>query len=324
MPHQSARLLKLRLNRAARPLGWCCWLFLTLLLLSGCRALRCRKVSDESINEARQLSLQARDAEQKGRWEQAEEFYASAVARCPSDERARCGYADALWQRGARMDAVAHMEEGVRLSGDDPERVVQLGKMYLERGELHRAAVQAEKAISANRQLASAWALRGDVQRAEGSRTEALASYHRALCYQPQYPEVQLALADVHSQQGKPQRALATIQNLAEHYPAGQIPCEISHRQGLELRTLGRYRESAECLAAAARQPNPSAELLYDLARSQSLAGDRAGAGQSVAAALRLKPEHGPAQNLQQELASQQGQVAAVSHSSDAKSSLPR
>lgn len=317
MPHQSA-LSKLRLICAAPPLGWCCLIVLTLVMLSGCRALRCRKVSDESINEARQLSLQARDAEQKGRWEQAEEFYAAAVARCPTDERARCGYAEALWQRDARLDAVAHMEEGVRLSGDDPERVVQLGKMYLQRGELHRAAVQAEKAISANRQLASAWALRGDVQRAEGSRTEALASYHRALCYQPQYPEVQLALADVHSQQSKPQRALATIQALAEQYPAGQVPLDISYRQGLVLRTLGRYRESADCLAAAARQPNPSAELLYDLARSQALAGDRVGASQSVAAALRLKPEHAPSQHLQQELAGQQGQMAAVSFSSDA------
>lgn len=313
MPHLSKRVMKMRLRGAARPCGWFCLVFVALFAFSGCRALRCRKVSDESINEARQLSLQARDAQQKGRWEQAEDFYASAVARCPTDERARCGYAEALWHRGAKMDAVAHMEEGVRLSLDDPERVVQLGKMYLERGELHRAAVQAEKAISANRQQASAWALRGDVQRAEGSRTEALASYHRALCYQPQNPEVQLALADVHSQEGKPQRALATIQALAEHYPAGQIPYDLSYRQGLALRSLGRYRESAECLAAAARQPSPNAELLYDLARSQALAGDKAGANQTVAAALKQKPDHVPSLNLQQELAGQQGQMAAVS-----------
>ena len=313
MPHLSQRVSFLRPRGAARPCGWFCLLFLALVPHTGCHALRCRKVSDESINEARQLSLQARDAEQKGRWEQAEEFYAAAVARCPTDERARCGYAETLWHRGAKLDAVAHMEEGVRLSGDDPERVVQLGKMYLERGELHRAAVQAEKAISANRQLASAWALRGDVQRAEGSRTEALVSYHRALCYQPQYPEVQLALTDVHSQDGKPQRALATIQALADHYPAGQIPFDVSHRQGLVLRSLGRYRESAECLAAAARQRAPSVELLYDLARSQSLAGDKLGATQTAAAALRLKPNHAPSLNLQHELAGQQGQMAAVS-----------
>ncbi len=313
MPYLPQRVMKMRLGGAARPLGLCCLLMVALCTHSGCRALRCRKVSDESINAARQLSLQARDAEQKGHWEEAEEFYAAAVARCPTDERARCGYADSLWQRGAKLDAVAHMEEGVRLSGDDPERVVQLGKMYLERGELHRAAVQAEKAISANRQLASAWALRGDVQRAEGSRTQALASYHRALCYQPQFPEVQLALAEVHSQDGKPQRALATIQALADHYPAGQIPFDVSHRQGLALRSLGRYRESAECLAAAARQPAPSAELLYDLARSQVLSGDKQGATQTAAAALRLKPDHAPSLNLQQELAGQQVQMAAAS-----------
>ena len=312
MPYLPERVLTRCPIGEALPLGWLCLLIAAIVALSGCQGLRCRKVSDESINEARQLSLQARDAQQKGRWEQAEEFYASAVARCPTDERARCGYAEALWHRGAKMDAVAHMEEGVRLSLDDPERVVQLGKMYLERGELHRAAVQAEKAISANRQLASAWALRGDVQQAEGSRTEALASYHRALCYQPQYPEVQLALADVHSQQGKPQRALATIQALADHYPAGQIPYDVSYRQGLALRSTGRFRESAECLAAAARQPGPSVELLYDLARSQALAGDKAGASQTVAAALRQKPDHAPSQNLQQELAGQQGQMAAV------------
>lgn len=312
MPQRTKRLPPPRPLGAAPPLVRVCFVLALAVALSGCRVFRCRQVSDESINDARQLSLQARDAQQKGRWQQAEEFYAAAVARCPQNERARCGYAEALWQRGARLDAVKHMEEGVRLSGDDPERLVQLGKMYLERGELHRAAVQAEKAISANRQLAAAWALRGDVQRAEGSRTEALASYHRALSYQPQYPDVQLALAEVHSQQGKPQRALATIQALADRYASGQVPYEVSYRQGLALRSLGRYRDSVQCLAAAASQPNPAPELLYDLARSQSLAGDRAAASLTVTAALRQKPDHVPSQNLQRELAGRQEQMAAA------------
>ena len=280
--------------------------------LSGCRMLRCRKVSDESINEARQLSLQARDAQQKGRWEQAEDCYAAAVTHCPTDERARCGYAEALWHRGDRERAVMHMEEGVRLSLDDPERVVQLGKMYLERGELHRAAVQAEKAISSNRQLASAWALRGNVQAADGDRTAALASYHRALSYQPQFPEVQLALADAHAQGGRPQRALAALQALAEDYPAGQVPANVAIRQGLAVRALGRYRDSVDCLAAAARQPGPDPDLLFELARSQALAGDQLAASKTVTAALVLRPDHVPSQHLQQELVDQSVQMAAM------------
>ena len=75
------------------------------------------------------------------------------------------------------------MEEAVRLSGDDPDRLVRLGQMYRSRGDLSQASKQAAQAIAANPQLASAWALRGDVLLAQGSRSEALASFHRA--YEP-------------------------------------------------------------------------------------------------------------------------------------------
>src|SRR5262245_34806009 len=86
----------------------------------GCRALCHREVSDESVAAARQLSLQGIDAQERGHWEQAEAYFAEAVAKCPQDERARCGYAEALWRRGALSEAIIHMEEAVRLSGHDP------------------------------------------------------------------------------------------------------------------------------------------------------------------------------------------------------------
>jgi Flp pilus assembly protein TadD len=144
-----------------------------LLLLAGCRAFRYPKASDESIASARQLSLQGRAARDQGRWDQSETLYAEAVQQCPRDERARCGLAESLWQRGDQEQAVAHMEEAVRLSGHDPERLVQLGNMYLDRGELARAGAQADRAIAANRALASAWALRGKVLQSQGSRSPA-------------------------------------------------------------------------------------------------------------------------------------------------------
>src|SRR5262245_45324139 len=72
----------------------------------GCRAFRCPKTSDEAIAAARQLSLQGMDAQQHGRWEQAELAYASACEKCPRDERARFGYAEALWERGAQDEAI--------------------------------------------------------------------------------------------------------------------------------------------------------------------------------------------------------------------------
>ena len=282
---------------------------------SGCRLLRCPQTSDEAVAAARQLSLQGMDAQERGRWDQAETLYALAVERCPRDERARCGYAESLWQRGAQEDAIKNMEEAVRLSGHDPERMVQLGKMYLARGQLLAAAAQAEAAIAANRQMASAWALHGQVLQAQGSRTEALASFHRALSYQQQFPEVQLALAEIYKEQNRPQRALATLQALADALPPSQVPVEVLVQQGLALRELARHQDAALCLATAAARCEPSADLLYELGRTQLLAGDATAARLSVAAGLARDAQHPGCLALSSELAPPQGIVAAMLNS---------
>src|SRR5688572_25582947 len=91
--------------------GLASWIALAVVPAMGCRAFRCAKVSDESVAAARQLSLQGLDAQQRGHWDRAEMLFASAVLQCPRDERARCGYAESLWQRGNRTEAIAHMEE---------------------------------------------------------------------------------------------------------------------------------------------------------------------------------------------------------------------
>lgn len=307
--------------RIALPAGsfsrWTLWaathaaLFVLPLVGSGCRSLSCRQASDENISVARQLSLQGMGAQQKGRWDEAETLYASAVTRCPTDERARCGYAESLWQRGAHDEAVSHMEEAVRLSGDDPERMVQLGNMYLALGQLDRAQMVADKAIAANRQLARAWALRGDIQRSRGQVAEAVASYHRALSLQEHYQEVQFALAEIYMQQGRPQRALATLQSLEDDFPPGQIPAHVLYREGLVLRQLGRYQDAAKALAQASERGEASAELLNELARTHMLAGDPASASLANAAALARDPNHAPSLQLKAELDSRQ-QMAAT------------
>jgi Flp pilus assembly protein TadD len=283
-----------------------------LAALGGCRAFRCPKASDETIAEARQLSLQAAAARQHHHWQQAEALFADAVLKCPGDERARCGYAESLWQRGAQDEAIAHMEEGVRLSGHDPERVVQLGEMYLARGTLAPAGAQADRAIRANRQLAPAWALRGKVQAAQGKQTEALASFHRALTIREPYPEVQLALAQTYHQQGRPQRALATLQSLADSFPPDQVPVDVLIHQGLTLRQLGRHGDAARSLAQAAERGNPSAELLCELGRSHLDAGDAPSARLAIAAALDRDPNHHGAIALRNELDASRGTLVTA------------
>ncbi len=267
-------------------------LFGLLIGAPGCRVFRSHKVSDENIAAARQLSLQGMDAQQRGHWDRAETLFAAAILKCPSDERARYGYAEALWQRGAWQKAVEHMEEAVRLSGNDPERLVRLGQMYRARGDLARAGRQADAAIAVNGQLAAAWALRGHVLLAQGDSTGALTSFHRALSYEQPLPDVQLAIARIYAQENRPQRVLATLQSLAATYPSDQVPQEVLIQQGLALRALGRHQDAVTALAAAAQVGNPSPELLCDLARTQMLAGEGAAARQTLAAALQRTPKH--------------------------------
>jgi Tfp pilus assembly protein PilF len=291
------------------------WLLIALTLLpllgSGCRTLRCKKESDETIALTRQLSLQGKDAQQKNQWDKAEAYFAEAVQRSPADERARCGYAESLWQRGAQEQAVTHMVEAVKLSGDDPERVVQLGQMYLALNNLPAAKRQADKAIATNKHLASAWALRAHVQRASGQGDEALAVYHRALSLQPHFPEVQVAVADLYHQSNRPQRALATLQSLAEQYPPGSVPSDVLFREGIVLKQLGRHQEAADCLAAAA-QTTHSPDVLFELAHARFLAGDLTNATLAVNGVLQLDPANTAALQLRNELASQQQRLAGL------------
>jgi tetratricopeptide (TPR) repeat protein len=298
-----------RRSRCAGPLT----IFVVICLSSGCRMWqRVRTQPDEAIAQTRQLSLQGQDAQQQGRWDEAEALFASAVAKCPRDERARCGYAEALWQRGAHDEAVAHMEEAVKLSGHDPERLVQLGNMYLARGEFDRAAHQASRAIAAGREQPSAWALQGHVLKAQGNDAEALAAFHRALSYQEQFPQVQLALAEIYSRQNRPQRALATLQALAEDYPPGQAPVEVLVQQAFALRELGRHQDATRMLAWAAQRTNPSPDLLYELGRSQLLAGDAPSARVTIAAALDRDPRHVASLALREELVALGDNMAVI------------
>lgn len=282
-----------------------------VFLGTGCRTLRCyTKESDETIALTRQLALQGKDAQQKGQWDKAEAYFAEAVQKSPADERARLGYAESLWQRGDHNQAVVHMQEAVKLSGSDPDRLVQLGQMYLAQQNYPAAMRQADKAIAANKHLAGAWALRASVLRECGQNEEALAAYHRALSFQPHYPDVQLAVAEIYGQSQRPQRALATLQALADQFPPGSVPPDLMVRQAIVLRQLGRHHDAAECLASAA-QASPNPDVLRELAVTRLQLGDMASATTALSIALQLNPQDPRSLALQQEIASRQQNLTA-------------
>jgi len=283
---------------------------LALLLVTGCRTF-CPRSLEQNVVDARQASLQGLDAMQQGRWNEAERIFASAVKACPVDERARGCYAEALWRRGSCEQALAHMQEAVKLSGGDPQRMVQLGEMHLALGRLADAADCADQAIAGNCRLSSAWALRGDVRMTRGELDEALADYHRSLAYSEHQPRVQMAVVQIYRRQNRSHRALSTLETLAEQFPPGEVPVDVVAMQGMTLKALGRHHDAVEMLAQAASQGAPSADLMFHLAESQFLAGDASAAGASLDSALAQDPQHAAGLQLRAHLLDKQQGLTA-------------
>jgi tetratricopeptide (TPR) repeat protein len=204
------------------------------------------------------------------------------------------------------------MEKSVELSGGDATLQVRLGEMYLGRGEVDLAMQQAEQAIQSNRDLACAWALRGDVHRQRGDVQKALVDYHRSLSQKGFCPHVQLALAEIYRGQDRPRRALSTLEALAENYAPDRQPSQLRFERGLAMKALGRYTDAADLFALLAAREDASAEVYFQLAEVQMLAGDPANARLALAAALEREPQHVASLQLREQIDREQQSLTAA------------
>jgi tetratricopeptide (TPR) repeat protein len=269
----------------------------SVFLSSGCCSLSWRKDADEVV-AARELISRGIESQQDGRDEEASRLFAQAMETCPDDERCRRHYAEVLWRQGQPRQAITHMQEAVRLSGGDPLLIVRLGEMHLAVGDEAEARRQAEVAIARRENLASAWALRGETLRRRGELSEALACYHRALRYEPLYPPVQIALAAIHREQGRPERSLAVLDAAVDQFSPAPAPPELLAHHGLALKEMGRYEEAIESLTAAA-ESGADPEVLFQLAETRWLSGDIAGASLALHRVLEGNPYHAAARHLE-------------------------
>lgn len=283
----------------------------SLACLTGCRLMG-RNAAGDRLLASREMTLHGVDALEQGRFEEAEALFGQAIRHCSVDERARSGYAEALWQRGASDLAVAEMEKAVKLAPGNTEMLVRLGEMRLSRGDRDGALACAHQAIDRHGNDSAAWTLQGDVQRMQGELEAALASYHHAMRHDPSSLRPQLAAADIYRQQGRPQRMLATIDALADTYAADQVPAEVLFQRGLAQRDLGRFDDSVASLAAATKRGPASPEMLAQLAEVQWLSQDVSGAQMTATEASRQFPESPRLRQLVAQLESQNLRVASL------------
>jgi tetratricopeptide (TPR) repeat protein len=100
----------------------------------------------------------------------------------------------------------------------------------------------------------------------------------------------------------EPQRALATVQGLADRYSPGDEPQEVLYYQGLSYLGLARYEDAVESLGAAVVRDRPTPEILCRLAQARWSAGHAAEALAAVEQALALDPNHPPSRRFLEQI----------------------
>jgi tetratricopeptide (TPR) repeat protein len=248
----------------------------------------------KSLAECRRLSQQGVAAMDRGRQQDSEALLVKAVAACPTDAEARRHYAESLWRRGARQEAIAQLEESSRLTGEDAAISTRLAEMYLANGQLELARQNANRAIDLDPRLAGAWAIRGRVMRTAGLTRDALDDDLRALQYAPKDREVLFEVAELYRRDDKPERALQTLQTLSETYSPGEEPGQVLHLMGLAYVALGRCDDAVESLANAVQRGRATPEMYCDLGKAQLLLGRSGDAANSAREALAIQPQHRP------------------------------
>ena len=212
----------------------------------GCRLMNRSGPVPQNVADARRLCNEGLSAVDRKDLLRAEGLLERAVKNCPTDVDARRHYADVLWQRGERMEAVTQIAEALRLSPGDVGLCIDGGRMYLELGLLDDADRLAREAVRASPRSAEAWRLQGQVALARGQAEASLAHFHRALAIAPDDREILFDTAEVYRRLDRPQRALATLAILGESYGPNQTPPQVLALEGMAQEALGRPADAIE------------------------------------------------------------------------------
>lgn len=246
-------------------------------LAGGCHIFRPHPVDLQS-SIAREMTYNGIDAMQRGRSVEAQNLFSKAAEVAPEDQRIRAELARTFVQNGQVQQAIAQMQRAVELSGGEASYHVELGLLYAQTGQWVLAGQEAERALNNNRRLASAWALKGQVEKAMGQLDQARTSLHRALAHDPELSEVRFQLAQVYFELRQPQRSLSVLDGLMRRFGPAERPARYLLLDAQALAEIGQLDQAAEVLAQAADGPEPTPEMLLELSRIQMLRGDVANA----------------------------------------------
>jgi tetratricopeptide (TPR) repeat protein len=242
----------------------------TAVACAGCRLVRGRGAVAPDMADSRRLCNEGLSAADRQDLVRAEGLLERAVERCPLDVDARRHYADVLWRRGERMEAVRQVTAALELSPADAGLCVEGGRMYLELGLLNDAERLANEAVRLAPRSVAAWRIKGRVASARGQLEAALADFHRALAESPNDRDTLRDAAETYLRLDRPRRALATLAVLDDTFGPDKLPADVLVLEGLAHEALGRPGEAAAAYRRALARGDAPPEATARLAALES------------------------------------------------------
>lgn len=214
----------------------------------------------------------------------------AAAQQSPTSPTAQSHLATVQLFTGNAREAESAAQRAAALTPDAPAAQLVLAQSLLARGDADGAARAAARATALDDQSAPAFYLLGLSDAARRDWPHAERNLQKSLQLSPAFLPAASALARVYNTIGRPQRAIALIENL----PQGEAPAgEIQGALGEVLYEQGNYR-AATTRFGAALQAQPGSALWHDgLARALLYNNQLRGAIEAGQDAVRLAPRVG-------------------------------
>jgi tetratricopeptide (TPR) repeat protein len=230
-----------------------------------------------------------------GNFALAESEYLAILKKYPADSVNRQELANVYIHQGKVPAARQLLEEGLKISPDDPELLLIRAQIDIDQGQLTQAIQDLQRVIQLRPNLPLPQFLLGLAQLREGKRGLAQNSLNSALNLDPQFLPARLVLAEMALGQGQPNAALSNMEEAIEQKPLIIQPYLL---RSLALAEKGQTdRAEADLMPLLNRFAQPGAqELTYRTLSSLNLSQKRFGQAQRFAEkALQINPKSRPA-----------------------------
>jgi len=273
-------------------------LLILCAISAGC-ARRQANLAARSDN-AERLSIEARQARDRGDLLSAETLLTAAIERNPEDGEIRLELAELLLVNHKVLTAERHLQLLLDQLPDDPRVYANMAAVRYQQKRLREADVLLAEALDLDPRLTSGLLLRAKIAQSRNEIELALDDLYQVLDIDPDHLDARLQVARLHMRQGDTRLAAAELRALIENPNLEAASKNKAHwLLGRCYAQDGRWADAANALSSGitSRQAKPRDWCLVAEARRR--AGDRTGAEQAITNALHLAPDDPEAKALE-------------------------